>query len=305
VAAQAVRRVFIITLVLNLGVALTKGLYGYFSGSIAVGTDAVHAVLDGSSNVLALLSLHWSAAPADERHPYGHRKIEILAALGIGVLIVVGLLELSTAAIRSLLSQRPGPTVGWGGFVVVGVTMVVNFFVVRYEEKSGHDLGSPLLCADAQYTRSDLYVSTTVALSFVGVRLGWRWADPVGAMLVVFLVGRAAWLVFRDNVPTLIDAAVLDPARVATVAGAVPGVGVGAVSQIRSRGLRNAVHLDLHVALDAQMNIRDAHRLAETIESSLRAAYPELSDVVIHTGPSEVDIQANTGTAELPKQPKQ
>jgi cation diffusion facilitator family transporter len=289
-AARSVRRVFIITLVLNLVVAVTKGLYGYFSGSIALGTDAIHAVLDGSSNVLALMSLHWSTAPADARHPYGHRKIEILAALGIGVLIVIGLFELTAAAVRSLLSQHPAPTVGWAGFVVVAATMAINLFIVRYEEKSGHELGSPLLCADAQHTRSDLYASTAVALSFIGVRLGWRWADPVGAMFVVLLVGRAAWLVFRDNIPTLIDAAVLDPARVATLAGAIPGV--GAVSRVRSRGLRNAVHLDLHVAVDATMSIRDAHHLAETIEAALRAAYPELSDVVIHTGPSEATSDA-------------
>ena len=81
-------------------------------------------------------------------------------------------------------------------------------------------------------------------------------------MFVLFLVGRAAWLVFRDNIPTLIDAAVLDPIGVATLAGSIPGV--GAVSRVRSRGLRNAVHLDLHVAVDARMSVLDAHRLAET-----------------------------------------
>lgn len=271
-------------MLLNLGVAAAKAIYGYRSGSIALGTDAIHAGLDASSNVLALMSLHWSTAPADDRHPYGHRKIEILAALGIGVLIVIGLFELTTAAIRSLLNGHSGPIVGWGGFVVVAVTMMVNLFVTRYEERQGHALGSPLLCADAQHTRSDLYASTAVVLSFVGVRLGWAWADPLGAMFVVFMVGRAAWLVFRDNVPTLIDAAVLDPARVAVLAGGIPGV--GGISRVRSRGLRNAVHLDLHVAVDAQMSVLDAHRLAQTIEAALRTEYPELNDVVIHTGPA-------------------
>lgn len=271
-------------MMLNLVVAAAKAIYGYRSGSIALGTDAIHAGLDASSNVLALMSLHWSTAPADDRHPYGHRKIEILAALGIGVLIVIGLFELTTAAIRSLLNQHSGPIVGWGGFVVVAATMTVNLFVTRYEERQGHALGSQLLCADAQHTRSDLYASTAVVLSFVGVRLGWPWADPLGAMFVVLMVGRAAWLVFRDNIPTLIDAAVLDPGRVAALAGEIPGV--GAISRVRSRGLRNAVHLDLHVAVDAQMSVLDAHRLAQTIEATLRHAFPELNDVVIHTGPA-------------------
>ena len=114
--------------------------------------------------------------------------------------------------------------------------MVINFFVTRYEDQRGHALGSPLLCADAQHTRSDLYASVAVVLSFIGVRLGLHWADPLGAMFVVFMVGRAAWIVFRDNVPTLIDAAVLDPKRVAQLAGAVSEACDVDVGRVRSRG---------------------------------------------------------------------
>jgi cation diffusion facilitator family transporter len=284
-AARTVRRVFLITLGLNLGVAAAKASYGILSGSIALGTDAIHALLDGSSNVLALLSLHWSQIPADARHPYGRRKIEILAALGIGVLIVIGLFEMSVAAIRSLLGHRDPPQIGWGGFAVLAATMLTNFFVTRYEERQGHALGSALLCADAQHTRSDLYASIAVALSFVGIRFGLRWADPVGAIFVVGLVGRAAWIVFRENIPTLIDAAVLDPERIAVLASEVSGVST--VSRVRTRGLRTAVHLELRIAVDPGMSVHDAHQLAEKIEDALRAAFPELSDVSIHAGPAK------------------
>lgn len=290
--ARAVRKVFIITLGLNLIVTLAKAGYGYFSGSLALGTDAIHAGLDGASNILALLSLYWSHAPADDRHPYGRRKIEILAALGIGVLIVIGLFEMSAAAVRSLLGDRQPPAIGWWGFAIVAGTMVVNFFITRYEERQGHALGSSLLCADAQHTRSDLYASIAVGLSFLGVRLGLRWADPVGALFVIFMVGRAAWTVFRDNVPTLIDAAVLDPHLVADLATGVTGD--HKVDRVRTRGMRNAVQMDLHVAVDPSMSVHEAHQLAKKIEATLRRAYPQLSDVVIHTKPSQSDDVADT-----------
>lgn len=285
-AAQAVRRVFIITLFLNLAVAGAKAGYGYFSGSIALGTDAIHAVLDGSSNVLALLSLHWARIPADDRHPYGRHKIEILAAVGIGVLIVIGLAEFCGAAVRALFNHGgPPPQIGWGGFAIVAATMVTNFFVTRYEEKQGHHLGSALLCADAQHTRSDLYASIAVLLSFVGVRLGWRAADSFGAICVVVLVGRAAWLVFRDNVPLLIDAAMLDPKQVARVTE--QDEQVRDVIRVRSRGSRNAVLLDLRVKVDPNMSVSDAQQLTERIEHTLRHEFPELADVSIHCVPGE------------------
>ena len=281
--ARAVRKVFVITLLLNVAVAAAKAGYGYFSGSIALGTDAIHAVLDGSSNVLALLSLQWASRPADDRHPYGRHKVEILAALGIGVLIVIGLAEFAGAAVRELLGNGTPPRVGWGGFAVVACTMVINFFITRYEERRGHDLGSALLCADAQHTRSDLYASIAVLLSFVGVRLGWRSADAVGAMAVVVLVGRAAWMVFRDNVPTLIDAAVLDPGRVARLAGLDQAV--RNVTRVRSRGVRNAVQLDLRVNVDPDMKVSDAYQLSRRIEEALRGEFPDLADVTVHCMP--------------------
>src|SRR5262249_53914940 len=95
----AVRRVFLLTLGLNAAVAGAKASYGYLPGSLTLGTDSLHSILDASSNVLALFGLRWSAAPADARHPYGRQKIEILAALGIGVLIVAGLFEFGAAAV--------------------------------------------------------------------------------------------------------------------------------------------------------------------------------------------------------------
>ena len=278
-----VGRVFWLTLGLNALVALSKAGYGYVSGSLTLGTDSLHSMLDASSNVLALLSLRWSAAPADERHPYGRQKIEIVAALGIGVLIVGGLFEFAEAAVRGLLVHRTPPRVGWGGFAIVIGTMVINFFVTRYEHRKGHELGSELLHADARHTQSDLYASAAVVASFLAVRAGITWADSVATLMLVGLIGHAAWEVFRDNVPVLIDAARLDPVGVAELARGVAGV--SNVHRVRSRGMRRAVELDLHLEVAADMSVAEAHRLALQIERDVKVKFPEVSDVVIHIEP--------------------
>lgn len=280
---RAVRRVFIITLVFNAAVAAAKAGYGLVSHSLSLGTDSLHSVLDASANVLALLGLHWSAAPADARHPYGRRKIEILAALGIGVLIVIGMFELATAAVRSLLGHVPPPVIGNAGFVLVLGTILVNILVTRYEARKARELGSALLRADAHHTRSDVYASAAVVASFVAVRAGFVWADAAAALVVVALVSHVAWDVFRENVPILIDRAVLDPAAVAAAARALPGV--GDVHRVRSRGVHHAVELDLHLQVAPDMSVRDAHALARQIEVQLRVKFPEVSDVVIHVEP--------------------
>ncbi len=269
--------------------AISKAGYGFFAGSLTLGTDSLHSVLDASSNVLALFGLRWSAAPADARHPYGRRKVEILAALGIGALIVVGLFEFAEAAVRALLEGRHGPRVGAAGFAVVLGTMVINFFVTRYEHRKGHELGSELLHADAQHTQSDLYASAAVVASFAAVRAGLTWADGVATLVLVGLIGRAAWGVFRDNVPILLDAARLDPTNVAELARTVAGV--SDVHRVRSRGMKTAVELDLHLQVAADMPVAEAHALARKIEREVKVKFPEVSDVVIHIEPATRDTE--------------
>jgi len=281
---QRVRRVFWLTLCLNAVVAISKALYSVFSGSLTLGADSLHAGLDASSNVLALLSLGWAAAPADPRHPYGRQKIEIIAALGIGVLIVGGLLEFAEAAIRGLVAGRAPPHIGWVGFAVVIGTMGINLFVGRYEHHKGHELGSELLHADAHHAHSDFYASSAVLASFVAGRFGIKWADSVATLLLIPLVGQAAWTVFRDNVPILIDAARLDPAGVADLARSVSGV--SDVHRVRSRGMRSAVELDLHLEVAPDMSVVEAHKLAQQIERELKVKFPQVSDVVIHVEPT-------------------
>jgi cation diffusion facilitator family transporter len=174
--------------------------------------------------------------------------------------------------------------VGWAGFAVVLGTMVVNFFVSHYEEAQGRKLGSALLHADARHTRSDLYASGTVIASFIAVGAGFSWADGVATLALVGLVGHVAWEVFRENIPVLIDAAMLDPAGVVEAARSVSGV--RDVHKVRSRGVRSAVELDLHLQVAPDMSVVEAHGLALRIEAALRAKFPELSDVVIHIEPT-------------------
>jgi len=280
---RKVRRVFWITLGLNVVVAASKAAYSFTSGSLTLGADSLHAVLDASSNVLALFSLGWAAAPADARHPYGRQKIEILAALGIGVLIVAGLVEFAQAAIGALLSGRHAPRVGWPGFVVVLATMGISLFVSRYEHRQGHELESELLHADAHHAASDFYASGAVLASFVAVRAGIAWADSAATLLLVVLIGQAAWAVFRDNIPVLIDAARLDPAGVVELARGVEGV--SDVHRVRSRGMKRAVELDLHLEVAPEMSVVDAHNLAQQIEREVKVKFPEVSDVIIHVEP--------------------
>jgi cation diffusion facilitator family transporter len=279
----AVQRVVRATLALNLLVAVAKGVYAAWSGSLAVATDAVHSLLDASSNVVGLVALRAASHPPDPDHPYGHRKIEILAAAGIGVLIGGATFQFAWRAVEALVQGRPLPATSGAGFAIMGGTLVVNVIVATWEHRRGRALGSHFLMADAAHTASDVVVTLAVIGSLGAAHAGWAWADPVAALGVTAVIGRVAWRILRENLAVLIDRAVLDAAAVRAEVMAVPGV--AACHRVRSRGVPGHVHLDLHLHVDGGMTLAYAHAISHQVEARLKARFSGLHDVTIHVEP--------------------
>jgi cation diffusion facilitator family transporter len=283
--AAAVRRVVIAILVLNLLVAAAKGAYAAWSGSLAVATDAIHSLLDASSNVVGIIALRLAHSPPDAEHPYGHHKIEILAAAGIGVLIGGATFQFASSAISALLHGSKPPVTGLIGFLVVGGTLVVNVFVASYEHKRGKQLGSAFLVADALHTASDVVVTIAVLVSLVATRWGLTWADPAAALAVTAVIGRVAWSILAENLGILLDRAVLPADKVREVALETPGV-VGC-HRVRSRGVTGSYQLDLHVQVDGGLPLSRAHEISHAVETRLKTAFTGLGDVTIHVEPDD------------------
>ncbi len=283
--ATAVRRVVLAILVLNLVVAAAKGGYAAWSGSLAVATDAVHSLLDAASNVVGVVALRLAHSPPDAEHPYGHQKIEILAAAGIGVIIGGATVQFASSAIAALVRGPDAVQTSTLGFVVVGGTLVINLFVAVYEHRRGRQLGSAFLVADAMHTASDVLVTVAVLLSMIAVRLGAAWADPVAALGVTVVIGRVAWSILAENLGILLDRAVLPAHEVREVVCETPGV--TSCHRVRSRGVIGAYQLDLHLQVDGALPLARAHQISHAVEARLKARFEGLGDVTIHIEPDD------------------
>lgn len=282
---RAIQRVLLVTLALNLLVAAGKGIYGVWSGSLAIAADAVHSLVDASANIVGMVALRYAAAPPDRGHPYGHHKIEITAAAAIGVAIGVTALEFGWSAIDALVHGREPPAAGLAGFAIIITTWAINMFVAVYEHRRARQLASAYLAADAAHTGSDVAVTAAVLASYTATYLGVTWTDPVGALLVLVIIARVAWRVLTGNLSILLDRAVLDPNEVREVAERIEGV--AGCHRIRSRGTEQAVHLDLHLQIRGAMSLDQAHAVAHRVEDALRQARPEIVDVTIHVEPED------------------
>jgi cation diffusion facilitator family transporter len=282
---RAVRRVVMAIFAMNLAVAAAKGAYGWVSGSLAVASDAVHSLLDAASYIVAFVVLRAAEAPPDEDHPYGHRKIEIVAATFVGILIAAGSLRFGLDAIHALVHGHAPARVGVAGLVVEGATLAVNVFVARYEAIRAKQLNSAFLTADAAHTGSDVWVTIGVMAGLGATILGFHRADAIVALVVLLVIARAAWSILAENVSVLVDRVVIDARRIREVAKAVAGV--AGVHRIRSRGLTGAVHLDFHLQVDGALPLRRAHEISHAVETAVRGSFPDVVDVTIHVEPED------------------
>jgi cation diffusion facilitator family transporter len=277
-----VQRVLWLTLALNLLVSAGKVAVGLLSGSLAMVADGYHSLVDGSNNVIGLIVAAYAFAPPDRGHPYGHRKFETAAAAVIGVALLVLAYHVLEGALGRIASPSV-PEIGLLNWLVMFGTMAVNLFVSWYEDREGRRLGSAFLIADATHTRADLFVSLGVVGSFAAARAGLAWADPLVAVVIAAVIAVQAVRIFVSAFHVLTDRAPLAPEPIETLALAV--VGVKQVRDVRTRGRGDAIYVDLTVHLDGSMTLSEAHDVADRIEDKLKAAHPEIVDVVVHPEP--------------------
>jgi cation diffusion facilitator family transporter len=277
-----VARVLQRVLVLNLVVATAKIALGYYTGAVSIVSDGFHSLTDSASNVVALVGVSVARRPPDADHPYGHRKYETMASLGILVFLVVVMVEVLTAAADRLVNGGT-PRVFPEGIGLMTVTLIVNLFVVSYELRAGHRLNSEVLRADAKHTRSDVLTTGAVLGALLGVWWGYPLLDPMAALLVAGFIGHACWSIAQEASRILGDQIVIAERDVRSVVQSVPGV-IGC-EKIRTRGSADYAFLDLHLWLDGNMTLKAAHSASHVVKDRLMGRFPQLADVVIHIEP--------------------
>jgi cation diffusion facilitator family transporter len=266
----------------NWLVAAGKLALGVYIDSTAMTADGLHSFIDGASNVIGLIAMHFASQPADEEHPYGHQKFEALAALAIGVMIGIGVLELGKMAFAAIV-RNVRPEVTPAAIAMMVATLVINLFVTRIEKRQGEQLNSTLLIADAQHTLSDVFVTATVISSLVLSWLGVGRADGVVALAVLVFVAWTGWGIIKQSAGILADTVRIDPARVRAACASIPDV--LEVHGVRSRGMEGSVYVDLKIDVDPQLTIERAHSASDAVEHAIGAAFPEVIDVVVHVEP--------------------
>ena len=284
-----VRKVTWIGLLTNFGLSGLKFAAGYFGRSQALIADAIHSLTDTTTDIAIIAGSHYWSRPADENHPYGHRRLETLVTAFIGIMLLAAGIGIGWEAISTLHKKQAAPP-GWIAFYAAMASIVVKEVLYRWTAAVGKKIKSPALAANAWHHRTDAISSLPVLIAVGGALIfpAWSFLDRVGAVIVSIFILHAAMKIIWPAVSELIDAGAPEEIQKNIMEIASNTMGVREVHAIRSRYISSSIQIDLHIVVDGNISVREGHTIADSVEDNIISGIPEVLEVVVHVDPSQV-----------------
>lgn len=266
------------------------------TGSVSVLASLVDSTMDAGASLVNLFAVHWSLMPPDRDHRFGHGKAEALAALGQATFIAGSAGFLALEAMDRLLHPRPLDDLGVG-FAVIGLAIAATLALLTFQRYVIRRTGSTAIRADALHYATDLATNLATLAALTLAWAGWPGVDPLFGLGIGAYVFYSAVQIGREAVELLMDKELPEEQRrhIAELARSVPGV--QGVHGLRTRKSGQSLIVQLHLELDDQMPLAQAHDIALDTEAAIRAHYPD-SDITIHEDPASLGEELEDITDE-------
>jgi cation diffusion facilitator family transporter len=272
----------------NVSLSTLKLAAGFWSSSQALVADGVHSLSDCITDLAILVGVRYWSEPPDTQYPYGHRRIETLVTIFVGLVLAVAALGMMVDAILSFDEPQSRPP-GMVALAVALFSIVAKESLYRWTKSVGTRINSSALIANAWHQRSDALSSVPVAIAVAaaGIDPDLGFLDGVGALLVCFFILYAAWNIVAPGIGQLVDRGA-SRAEVENIRRlALEQENVLDVHKVRTRYSGMGLQVDLHVLVDGAMSVYDGHDVASLVKAILLAKAPNVVDVVIHIEPFE------------------
>lgn len=272
----------------NLALAIIKGIAGIFGNSYALIADAIESTTDVFSSLLVLLGLKYSSRPPDENHPYGHGKAEPLITFLVVMFLIISAVIIVYESIEHIMTPHKVPK-PFTLIVLAGIIITKEIFY-RFVSKKGEKTNSTSLKADAWHHRSD---AITSLMAFIGISIalvmgkGYETADDWAAIFAAGFILYNAYLILRPALGEVMDEHMYDDMILAirNITEKVPGVVETEKCLVRKTGM--SYHVDLHIAVAAEITVKMGHDIAHEVKNVLLKELPEIADVLIHVEPDD------------------
>ena len=276
-----------VTIVINLALAGFKFLAGFLAHSGAMVSDAVHSASDVLATFIVILGVKLAGRDADCDHPYGHERLECVAALILGVILGATGLGIGWSGIQKITGGETLVVPGALALVAAAVSIVVKEGMFWYTWLAAKKIDSSALTAEAWHHRSDALSSVGSFAGILGARLGFPALDPVASVIICLFILKAAWDILADALKKMTDHA-CQPALVQEMAESVLAQpGVLGLDTLNTRMFGDRVYVDVEIQADGDLPLKQTHATAQAVHDALEAQFPQVKHCMVHVNPAE------------------
>ncbi|MDO5399648.1 MAG: cation diffusion facilitator family transporter [Eubacteriales bacterium] len=286
---RIIRQVSSVGIFGNIILTAFKLFAGIYGNSGAMVSDAVHSLSDVFATFIAFLGVKISKRSADKMHPYGHERLECVASVILGLILLVTGLGIGKAGLANIFSGDYASLTIPGAIALVAavVSIVVKESMYWYTRHYAKILNSPAFLADAWHHRSDAFSSIGSLIGIAGAMLGFPVLDSVASVVICLFILKVAYDILKTAVSNMLDTSCGEEFDERLGAFVAAQAGVAGVDALHSRAFGNRVYVDLEISVDPELKLREAHDISEQVHSSVEHSFPEIKHIMIHVNPAE------------------
>lgn len=286
---KIIRRLSVIGIAGNIVLVAFKLYAGIVGRSAAMVSDAVHSLSDVFATLVAYIGILLSRRVADKGHPYGHDRIECVASLILGVVLLatgcgIGWGGVKTIAAGNYEQIAIPSTIALVAAVVSIVTKESMFWYTRYYAKK---LNSSAFMADAWHHRSDALSSVGSLIGIGGAMLGAPVLEPIACVVICLCILKVAVDILRDALSRMTDSACAADFEAELGSFITNQQGVVRLDRLQTRKFGNKAYIDAEIAVDGELTLTNAHEIADRVHDAVEARYPDIKHIMIHENPAE------------------
>lgn len=285
---QVVNRVSVITILANAVLSVFKLMAGVIAHSNAMISDAVHSASDVFSTVVVIIGVKLASKESDKEHPYGHERLECVAAIVLAMVLLFTGLEIGLQAIRAIIKgnysnmEVPGMLALIAAIISIVVKEVMYWYTRHYAKK----IDSSALMADAWHHRSDALSSVGALIGIGGAMLGFPIMDSIASLVIFIFIVKAAYDIFKDAVDKMVDHSCDEEMEHELYESVLSHSEVLGIDLLQTRIFGNKIYVDVEIQVNGSYTLQHAHEIAEEVHDKIEKDFPKVKHIMVHVNPA-------------------
>lgn len=286
---ETANRVSLVTILLNALLSIFKLVAGLLGHSNAMISDAIHSASDVFSTIIVIIGVRLSSKDSDREHPYGHERLECVAAIILSIILFMTGLGIGIQALSDILQGNYSAltTPGMLALVAAIISILTKEAMYWYTRHYAQKIDSSALMADAWHHRSDAFSSVGALIGIAGARMGYPIMDAIASLVIFVFIAKAALDIFKDAMDKMVDHSCDELTEQDIYQCVMRHDEVLGIDLLQSRIFGNKIYIDLEIRVNASYTLEKAHDIAEDVHEDIEKNFPKVKHVMIHVNPEK------------------